>query len=313
MQLIHKLTLGNRRKKKHLNTLRRIQEKQGWLSVLPVLGIVLFLRGYPLVVAVIKSFTNWDGMYKNTFVGLKNYIAILSGQQFWMFIKNTFVLMLFIPMQLFFGFVVAMLLYEKVTGWRMFRSIYYVPQVISPMIIGYLFVVIFGFNGPLNTLLRAIKLDFLAIAWLGSGKTALIVIILLLVWIDIGWQGLLVLGGLSSIPPSIFEAATIDGANYWQRLFTMTVPLLVRVIEYSCIKSVIWTFTGLFSIIHSMTHGGPGYETTTVDYMIYLKAFVIGSQLGYASALAVLLLVIVMVFTIIQMKISDKVDDWSGS
>ncbi len=118
------------------------------------------------------------------------------------------------------------------------------------------------------------------------------------------------MGGLSSITPSIFEAASIDGAGYWQKLFLITIPMLARTIEYSLVISIIWVMTGLFPFIFTMTNGGPGYGTTTIDYMIYLKSFRMSSEMGYASALAVILTVIVLVLTVLEMKLSNKVTDW---
>lgn len=282
----------------------------GWMSILPVILIILAIRGYPMVVGIIKSFTNWDGLFKSDFVGLNNYISILGDSQFWNLLKNNIILLTYLPIQLIIGLIVAVLLYEEMLGWKFFRSCYYLPQVLSSLSVGYLFTIVFGYKGPLNIILISIGLEKLAIDWLGSAWSGLTVIIICMVWINIGWQGMLFLGGMSNIQPTIYEAAIIDGAGYWTKLFKITLPMLIRTIEYSCIVSVLWTFTALFPLIFSITKGGPGYETTTVDYMIYLKAFRGGSEFGYSSALAVLLLIIVMIFTIIQMKVSSKADDW---
>lgn len=283
---------------------------QGWMSIIPVILIILAIRGYPMVVGILKSFTNWDGLFRSDFVGLDNYKSILGDLQFWTLLKNNVVLLSYLPIQLLIGLIVAVLLYEEIPGWKFFRSCYYLPQVLSSLSVGYLFVIVFGYNGPLNIIFRAIGLEGLAIDWLGSASTGLMVIITCMVWINIGWQGMLFLGGMSNIQPTIYEAARIDGAGYWTKLFKITLPLLVRTVEYSCVVSVLWTFTALFPLIFSITKGGPGYETTTVDYMIYLKAFKGGSEFGYASALAVILLIIVMAFTVIEMKVSNKSDDW---
>ena len=298
-------------KQDKISFLSKREARIGFLSILPVIVIILLVRGYPLGLSIAKSFTNWDGMFKNDFVGLKNYINILSGTQFWQLLKNNLILMVFIPIQVFIGLVVATLLYEEVFGWKFFRSIYYIPQIISPVVIGFLFAMLFSLEGPVNSVLTSIGLGELAINWMGKGSTALMIIILCLVWINIGWQGILVLGGMSSIPTSVIEASMIDGAGYWTRLFKIILPMIIRVIEYSCVMSVIWTFTGLFPFIHTMTNGGPGYETTTVDYMIYLKAFVTGTRLGEASAIAVILLILVLTLTIIQRTIANRLDDWS--
>ncbi len=147
--------------------------------------------------------------------------------------------------------------------------------------------------------------------WLGNAGSALGVIIFTLVWSSLGWVAIVFMGGLSTIPDSVFEAARIDGAGFWRRTFQIAVPLLVRVLEYAVMLSVVWTFTGLFPFIFSMTRGGPGYETTTLDYMIYIKSFVSGVNLGEACALAVLLLIIILGLTVAQMRLTNRVDDWS--
>lgn len=288
--------------------IRRKENIQGWLSVLPVLLIILTIRGVPIVTAAVKSFTNWDGLYKSDFIGLRNYINILTKKEFWNLLQNNLILMIFIPIQVLTGSVVAVLLYEEVRGWKVFRTLYYLPQIISSVIVGFLFTMLFGYYGPINTLLRSIGLDSLAVEWLGNRGSGLFVIILCLVWINIGWQGMLVLGGLSSIDPEIYESAKLDGAGYWTRLFKITMPLIRRTIEYSVMTSVIWSFTGLFPLIFSLTKGGPGTQTMTIDYMIYQKSFVSGSQLGYSCALSIILLIIIMILTAVQMIVSGKRD-----
>lgn len=283
---------------------------QGWLSILPVLIILVVFRGYPIVVGILKSFTNWDGLFRSDYIGLRNYINILSGDQFWMLLKNNLFLLLYLPIQLFLGLIVAVLLYEETPGWKFFRSCYYLPQVLSMVSVGFLFKVVFGFDGPINEFLRSIGLESLAIEWLGDGATAKLVIVIVMVWLNIGWQALLFIGGMASISPEVYEAAKIDGAGYWTRMFKITLPMLVKTLEYSCVTSVLWVFTGLFSLIYTITGGGPGYETTTIDYMIYTSSFGRGSQFGYASALSVILLIIVSIASILQIRASNKANDW---
>lgn len=295
---------------KKISALKKRSALQGWLSILPVILVILVVRGYPMLIGLQKSFTDWNGVGQGNFIGLKNYQSILTGDVFWQLLTNNLIFLLFIPIQLFLGILVAVLIYDEIPGWRFFRVVFYIPQVISSVIIGYLFLVFFSYSGPINNILRGIGLDNLAIEWLGNGASARLVILICLVWINIGWQCMLALGGLSAIPTSVFEAAKIDGAGYWRRFFSVTVPMLGRTIEYSCIMSVIWTLTGIFPYIYSMTKGGPGYETTTVDYMIYLNSFGTSSQMGYASALSIILLIIVLVFTVVQMKASNRMNSW---
>jgi multiple sugar transport system permease protein len=284
-----------------------------FLSLLPVFVILAVFRVYPIVTAVLKSFTNWDGLYRSDWVGLQNYVNFVKGGPFWMILRNTLILMINVPLQVFIGLVVALLLYERVKGWQVYRAVIYTPQIISAVIIGFLFKIFFGFNGPFNTVLRSVGLEKIAIEWFGNSYTALAVIVFSVVWFSIGWQAIVILGGMSAIPPSVFEAAIIDGAGYWQRAFKIVVPMLVRVLEFAVIASGVWTLTQLFPFLYSMTRGGPGYETSTLDYMIYLKSFGLGfgRDYGTATAIAVMLLLLVLTLTLIEMRVANRADDWS--
>jgi ABC-type sugar transport system permease subunit len=284
-----------------------------FLSLLPVLLILAVFRVYPIAMALWRSFTNWDGLYRSDWIGLRNYVRFVTDGSFWMIMRNTLFLLINVPLQVFIGLIVALLLYERVAGWRFYRSVVYIPQIISAVIIGFLFKIFFGYNGPINTVLKAIGLESLAIEWFGNSYTALAVIVFSIVWFSIGWQAIVLLGGMSAIPQSVFEAAVIDGANYWQRAFKIVIPMLVRVMEFAIIASMVWTLTQLFPFLYAMTRGGPGYETATLDYMIYMKSFGLGfgSDFGLASAIAVMLLVLVLALTMIEMRVANRADDWS--
>lgn len=287
----------------------RQQNRQGWLSVLPVILLELLICAYPIGVVVAKSFTNWDGLFKNDFVGLRNYARILTDENFWVMMRNTGVFLLTIPVQALIGVTIAVILYEKIPGWKFFRFVYYLPSIISMVTVGFLWRILFSYSGPINEILRACGLDQLAIEWLNSGPTARFVVFLCLVWSNIGWQVLIIFGGLSNISPSVFEAARLDGAGFWQQLFRVTLPMLMRTIEYSFITAMLWIFTAIFPLIQAITNGGPKYETTTLDYMVYIRGFA-GSKFGQACALSVILLIIILIITVIQMAVSNKQDDW---
>jgi len=242
---------------------------------------------------------------------LTNYTRLLTGEVFRILVRNNFVLLINVPVQVFLGLVVAVLLHERVAGWRFFRALYYIPQIISAVIIGYLFRTLFSMDGPINIVLARLGMMPSPVEWMGNAGSALAVIIFTLVWSSLGWVAIVFMGGLSTIPESVFEAARIDGAGFWRRTFQIAVPLLVRVLEYAVMLSVVWTFTGLFPFIFSMTRGGPGYDTTTLDYMIYIKSFVSGVNMGEACALAVLLLLIILGLTAAQMRLTNRMDTWS--
>jgi multiple sugar transport system permease protein len=280
---------------------------QGYLSLIPVLVAVLLVKAYPTIVTIVKSFTNWDGLFKNDWVGLSNYVSVFQSSFFWTMLRNSLLMLLHIPLLLILGFVVSALLYEGVPGWRLFRVLYFIPAFISPIVIGYLFRFAFGFRGPVNGMLRAVGLNFLAVEWLGTGYSGIFVLIISFVWQSLGWQTLLILSGMASISPSVLESCTLEGAGYWRRLFRIIVPMLKNVVVYSTMMGFIWVFAGgIFPFIYATTGGGPGYETTTIDYMIYLKTFVEGNKMGVSCALAVMLLVFILTLSRFQLRILES-------
>ena len=153
-------------------------------------------------------------------------------------------------------------------------------------------------------------LNFLATEWLGNSATALFVLVFCLTWFSIGWQAIIILGGMAKISPSVLESAQLDGANFWQRTFLVIVPMISRTIEYGAIMSIVWTFTGIFAFIYSITYGGPGYETSTIDYMIYTKFYQASANYGFATGLAVILLIIILALTFGEMTFTNKVSEW---
>ena len=293
------------------SSLAKKENLRGLLSVLPVIVMELAACGYPIAVAFCKSFTNWDGLFKNDFVGLSNYIKIFTGTEFQLLLRNSLVLLLSIPIQVFVGLVLSVILFERVAGWKFFRMVYYLPSIISAVTIGYLYRILFSYEGPVNRIISLLTGQEFLYEWLGKGVPALLILLLCIVWSNIGWQILVLFGGLAAIDASILESAQIDGAGWWQRFFHITLPMLLRTIEYSFIMSMIYIFSGIFPLIQTITNGGPGYETTTIDYMIYIKGLT-NSRYGEACALAVILLVIILLITKAQMAAANKLGDWEG-
>lgn len=279
--------------------MRRSDQLFPYLAVLPALLVIGALMLYPIAYSFYLSFMKTDGLTFQ-FVGLGNYAGLLRDDDFWRVLLNNFLFLLSVPLILIASLICAVLMYEQVWGWKLFRVVFFVPSVISAVVIGLLFRNFFAYDGPVNQLLE--RLGVPVVDWLGSGQTAIAVIILALVWSSFGYGMLILLSGMSSIDPHVFEAARLDGASWWQRVRHITLPLISRPMRFLSIINVIYTFTSLFGFIFVMTSGGPGYETTTVDYFIYLKAFA-GFDLGGGAALAVLLFLIVMLLTMVQFRL----------
>jgi multiple sugar transport system permease protein len=269
-----------------------------YLAVLPALAVILALMLYPIVYSFYLSFTRFDGV-SFTFIGLGNYVSLLRDDTFWRVLLNNFLFLLAVPLILLASLVCAVLMYEQVWGWKLFRVVYFIPSVISTVVIGLLFRNFFAYDGPVNQLLETLGLP--VVDWLGAGQTAIVVIVIALVWSSFGYGMLILLAGMASIDPYVYEAARLDGASWWQRVRHITLPLIAKPMRFLSIINVVYTFTSLFGFIFVMTSGGPGYETTTVDFFIYLKAFA-GGDLGGGAALAVLLFLIVMALTFVQFR-----------
>ena len=290
----------------------RRQRISAALSVLPAVFIIASVKAWPILQTIWHSFTNWDGLYRDDFVGLANYKNFISSGLFAKLLGNSLFLLISVPAQVLIGIIVAVLLYEKTAGWKAFRALYYIPQIISLVILGYLFKSMFSLNGPINQLLLVTGLIKAPVEWLAKGNTALPVLTICITWYSVGWQVIMILGGMSSLDPQVFEAARIDGAGFFTRTFRVVIPMISSTLTYCVVMSVVWTFTGLFSLIYSMTNGGPGYETMTLDYMVYARSFLKGDQFGFACAVAVILLIIVMVITLINLRISRAAEEEWG-
>ena len=270
-----------------------------YLAVLPMCLLLAALLLYPIVYSISLSVSELDGL-SSRFVGWENYANLLHDEDFWRVLLNNFIFLLSVPLILLASLVCAVLVYEQVWGWQVFRVIFFVPSVISAVVIGLLFRNFFAYDGPVNQLLGAFGVE--AIDWLATGGTAIAVIILALVWSSFGYGMLILLAGMSAIDPHVYEAARLDGASWGQRVRDITLPLIAKPMRFLSIINVIYTFTSLFGFIFVMTSGGPGYETTTVDYFIYLKAFA-GFDLGAGAALAVMLFLVILILTVIQFRI----------
>ncbi len=271
----------------------------GLLAVLPALIVVVGFSAYPVAFALFISFTRTNGLAFE-WRWFENYIAIFSDPIVHQVFLNNITFLISVPLVIFVAVIVSVLLFEQVRGWKFFRVIFFLPNVLSVAVIGIMFRNAFGFDGAVNQALALFGVE--PIQFFTQGSTAIAIIILALVWSGFGYQSLLLLAGLTSINPAVFEAAAIDGAGWWKRLWYITLPNIRRVLGFVFIINVLYTFTSLFGFIFVMTAGGPGFDTTTIDYLVYLRAFS-SSNLGSGAALAVVLFVFIGLLTLLQNKV----------
>jgi multiple sugar transport system permease protein len=271
----------------------------GLIAVAPAFLIVVGFMAFPVLFALAISFTKTNGV-RYEWRGLDNYITLLGDPVVHQVFMNNVKFLISVPLVIFVAIIVSVLLFERVRGWKFFRVIFFLPNVLSVAVIGIMFRNTFGYYGGVNQFLGLF--DNEPIQFFTNGTLALWVIILALVWSGFGYQALLLLAGLTSINPAVFEAAALDGAGWWRRLWYITLPNIRRVLGFVFIINVLYTFSGLFGFVFVMTAGGPGFDTTTIDYLVYLRAFS-SNNLGSGAALAVILFLFIGVLTLLQNKV----------
>jgi multiple sugar transport system permease protein len=257
-----------------------------------VLLVVFFL--YPFCVIVLHSFTEWDGIAPSHWIGLQNFKDLAQDPAFKTGLKNNFLFAAAVPIQVAVSLMIAVLIYERTPGWKLFRGIFFLPVVMSPIVIGLVWTAIFDLNGPLNGALDAVGLDGVSRDWLGQASTSIPAIMIVVLWATFGFNMTIFLAGLSAMSPSLLDAARVDGAGWWATLWHVVVPSLRRVIELVFVLNLITAFAYMLPFIFVMTGGGPGYDTYVGELLVYDEGFNFGN-LGYASAVSLALFAVVSV------------------
>ncbi len=270
------------------------------LPALVLMGITSFL---PVIQAFYLSFTNYDFIGTPSLIGWKNYEMLWRDRLFWQVLGNTLIYLLFaVPCLVVIPLVLAILVNQKLKGIQVFRAIYYFPVIVSVVVAGIAWKWVYAENGILNYFISLIAMQPIKIAWLTDPSTSIFAIIAVTIWRGLGYYMVIYLAGLQAIPQDLYEAAAIDGSDGWQRHFDITIPLLT---PYILLVSVISSIAAMkiFEEVHVMSRGGPANSTKTVVYYLYEKGF--GSlEMGYASAIGVVLFSIVFVLSIATVKLT---------
>lgn len=274
-----------------------------------IIGLILF-TAFPFVSSFLMSFTDYDLMTQPNYVGLDNYQYMLfEDDTFWKSMSVTFMyVFLTIPVKLAFALFIAFILNFKLRGIGFFRTAYYIPSILgSSIAIAVLWRALFAIDGVLNGMLGVIGLD--PINWLGEPSFALFSITLLRAW-QFGSAMVIFLAALQNVPQSQYEAAMIDGASKWQMFMKVTVPLITPVIFFNFIMQTTQAFQE-FTAPYVVTGGGPMKSTYLISLYIYETAFKF-FDMGYGSALAWSLFVVVAIFTAITFRSSKYWVFYSG-
>jgi ABC-type sugar transport system permease subunit len=265
-----------------------------YLLLAPAAALIGWLLVYPAVEAVQLSFTSWDGFTEPVSVGLDNFSQILHDKHFKEALVHNLLILASMPVWIGLPYGIAWVLHEKIWGWRFFRFAFFLPVVLSPVVIGVYYGIVLKPAGPFNSLLESIGLGFLTAQWLNDPSLTLAVVIAIIIWSTFGIGVMIFLAGISNLDGEQLDAARVDGASPWQVQRHVVFWQLLPVIEFWAILILIASFTAFFPLIYTLTHGGPGYHTYTVDFDLYQEAFTSG-RLGYASAIGVALFLIIAV------------------
>ncbi len=279
----------------------------GLLMIAPVtLGLIIFYF-YPFFRVIRDSLHNIGAFDRDLgFVGIENYVNMMHDSEMWAALANTFkYVVIIVPLSLAFSLLIAILLNAKVKGLSLFRVIYFLPAITMSVAVSMVWRWIFnGDFGLLNGLMTVLGLG--TKQWLSEKSTCLLCISTVVIWTNVGYYMIILLAGIQGISKGYYEAAEIDGATPWQKFYKITLPLLTPTIFYVIIMLVISTFQ-IFSEIYMMIdqRSNAMKWTESVVMHFYRSAFSY-SKKGYASAVAVLLFVIIMALTIFQMKMQKK-------
>lgn len=269
-----------------------------YLFLLPA-GIVLLIFFFiPFFQTIGLSFLDYsNNIYHPDFSGLRNYIEILHNPIFYKVMINTLIyLVVAVPVLAILPLFLAVLINQKIKGITLYKILIYLPVIVSIVVAAIAFKWLYAEQGILNYILNILHIE--SIGWLTDPKYAIYSVIIVTIWKGIGYYMMIYLASLMSVPKELYEACDIDGAGFFRKHLTVTIPHIMPTIALVTTISSISAMK-IFAEIYVMTKGGPLNSTKTIVYYIYEKAFE-NLDLGYASAMAVILLIIVMLFSLIN-------------
>ena len=275
-----------------------------YLFLLPAAAVLIVFFFIPFFQTFGLSFFDYSSsLYNPTFNGLDNYTKLFHEPIFYKVMFNTFMyLVIAVPFLVTFPLFLAVLINQKIRGVTLYKILIYLPVIVSIVVAAIAFKWLYATQGILNYLLSIFHSA--PIGWLTDTKWALFSVAVVTIWKGVGYYMMIYLASLMSVPQDLYEAADIDGANFIQKHLTVTIPYIMPTIA---LVSTISTISAMkvFAEIYVMTKGGPLNSSKTIVYYIYERAFE-NLDLGYASALAVVLLVVVMIFSLINILCFEK-------
>ncbi len=292
-----------------IKQLRKQENRMGYLFASPWLIGIIVLGAFPIIASFFISFTSYNMASAPEWVGLKNYVILFTNDDvFWKSLYNTiYHVIIAIPLGLIAGIILALLLNNKIRGMSIYRTLFYLPCVVSIVAMSLLWMWLFQpqfgiVNEVLSPLYKLFNMD--PILWHQSASTSKITLILMGLW-TAGGSMVIYLAQMQDIPKSLYESAEVDGANWIQKTFRITLPLMTPSIFFNFIMGIIGGFQ-VFTIAYIMTNGGPAQSTYYYAYYMFDK-MMSDQAMGMASAMAWILLVIVLIVTMFALRLNKKV------
>lgn len=285
-----------------------------WWYLIPGLLVLLWIIIVPAIWNIYLSFTNYRGIRPPRWIGIDNWSRLIRDATFWASFRNSIwmiVAMVVIPILI--GLILASLVFDVVqkrfgakTASTM-RAVYYFPQLlpisVAALVMGWIFR---PENGALNAILKGMGLGRFQHNWLGSPDTALIFLMIIMIWIQLGYPLVIFMSGLQRVDPELYEAASLDGANWWQRFKVITLPAIkpeIFVVALTCTIAAL----KVFAPVYMLTKGGPGDSTIVPSYYSYTQFFQ-SQQVGYGAAISTALTIVIIVISVVFTNVQQRVE-----
>jgi len=271
-----------------------------YLMLLPSIVLFVLVRLIPLVSTFVISFFRWSVIERPIFNGFENFTKLMNDKVFWVALINTIEYAVYVvPISIVLGLLLALLLNKKIRGMSFFRIVYFFPYVTSLVFVGLIWKYLFDERGLINTIMQLFGIP--SVSWLNSPDIVLFSIAIVGIWTVIPFNMIVLLASIQSIPNEYKESAIIDGANSWQVVWKILVPLLNPTIFFISFVGITRTFQ-VFDLTYVMTQGGPINSSLTLVHYMYNYGFKY-LEMGYASAVSVVLFILIFISTLLQKKV----------
>ena len=285
--------------------MQKRRQRHFWLLVTPALLLFSAFLVAPLINMFYISTLDWRGLVKpSTFAGVSNYIKLFQDDQFYIALRNTCIhLLITLGVVLPTSFMLGFFLSRRPAGYRWLRTIFFIPGMLSAPALAMIFIGMYMPDGIINLILRNIGFENLTRVWLADKNTSLGAVIAVDIWGGIGWYSVMFFAALSNVSKELYEAAQIDGANYWKMMWGIAFPISLDFFGVMTLLLYLWILMGSAQNVLLLTNGGPGNSSLTLGFYLYRQAFEI-RNLGYSQTIGVFIFTIGLLGTMIIRRFS---------